>query len=80
LVLDQGSAPERAAGRAWPGAAVFCKGLLAAVVVRDDRAFGNRRLRTVSASALTPLLWRYKTNIPLLRNSHCWSVARVSGQ
>jgi hypothetical protein len=32
LVLDQGSAPERAAGRAWPGvsgAAVFCKGPLA---------------------------------------------------
>jgi hypothetical protein len=55
LVLDQGSAPE-AAGRAWPGvsgAAVFCQGLLTAVVVRDDRAFGNRRLHAVPASVLT---------------------------
>ena len=54
LVLDQGSAPE-AAGRAWPGisgAAVFCQGLLTAVVIRDDRAFGNRRLHTVPVSAV----------------------------
>ena len=56
LVLDQGSAPEAAAGRAWPGvsgAAVFCQGLLTAVVTRDDRQFGNRRLHAVPASALT---------------------------
>ncbi|HEV3288424.1 MAG TPA: tetratricopeptide repeat protein, partial [Streptosporangiaceae bacterium] len=54
LVLDQGAAPE-AAGRAWPGisgAAVFCQGLLTAVVIRDDREFRNRRLHAVPASAL----------------------------
>ena len=55
LVLDQGAAPEAASGRAWPGisgAAVFCQGLLTAVVTRDDRAFGNRRLHAVPVSAL----------------------------
>ena len=56
FVLDQRSAPGRAAGRAWPGvsgAAVFCRGLLTAVVTRDDREFGNRRLHAIPASALT---------------------------
>jgi hypothetical protein len=55
FVLDQSSAPETVAGRAWPGAsgaAVFCQGLLTAVVTVDDRAFGNRRLHAVPASAL----------------------------
>ena len=55
-VLNQGSAPETAAGRAWPGvsgAAVFCQGLLTAVVIKDDRAFGNRRLHAVPVSTLT---------------------------
>jgi hypothetical protein len=55
-VLNQRSAPEAAAGRAWPGmsgAAVFCHGLLAAVVTRDDLQFGNRRLYAVPAYALT---------------------------
>ena len=45
-----------AAGRAWPGVsgtAVFCRGLLTAVVTRDDREFGNRRLHAVPAAALT---------------------------
>jgi hypothetical protein len=54
-VLDQGAAPEAVAGRAWPGvsgAAVFCEGLLAAVVTRDDQAFGNRRLHAVPAAVL----------------------------
>ena len=31
---------------------MFCQGLLAAVVVKDDRAFGNRRLHAVPASVL----------------------------
>jgi len=55
FMLDQRAAPEAAAGRAWPGvsgAAVFCQGLLAAVVTRDDREFGNRRLHAVPASVL----------------------------
>jgi hypothetical protein len=55
FVLDQGAAPDAAAGRAWPGvsgAAVFCQGLLTAVVTRDDLQFGNRRLHAVPASAL----------------------------
>ena len=46
-VLNQGPAPEPAAGRAWSGvsgAAVFCQGLLTAIVIRDDLQFGNRRL------------------------------------
>ena len=54
LVLDQGTAPEMAV-RAWPGisgAAVFCQGMLAAMVVKDDRAFGNRRLHAIPASVL----------------------------
>jgi tetratricopeptide (TPR) repeat protein len=56
FVLDQGAAPEPAQRRAWPGAsgaAVFCGDLLVAIVVKDDRAFGNRRLHAVPASALT---------------------------
>jgi hypothetical protein len=56
LVLDQGAAPETAGERAWPGvsgAAVFCQGLLTAVVIKDDRRFGNRRLHAVPASGLT---------------------------
>jgi hypothetical protein len=56
FVLDQNAAPETAAGRAWPGisgAAVFCQGLLTAMVTRDDREFGNRRLHAVPVSALT---------------------------
>ena len=55
-VLNQRSPPEAAAGRVWPGvsgAAVFCQGLLAAVVTRDDLQFGNRRLHAVPAHALT---------------------------
>jgi Trypsin-like peptidase domain/Tetratricopeptide repeat len=54
-VLDQGAAPETAADRAWPGmsgTAVFCRGLLTAVVTKDDRTFGNRRLHAVPAQAL----------------------------
>jgi tetratricopeptide (TPR) repeat protein len=54
FVLDQGPAPQ-AGLRAWPGisgTAVFCQGLLTAVVARDDRAFGNRRLHAVPVSAL----------------------------
>ena len=56
LVLNQGSAPEMGEGRAWPGgsgAAVFCQGLLTAVVTMDDLRFGNRRLHAVPVSALT---------------------------
>jgi len=55
LVLDQAAAPEMTAGRAWPGisgAAVFCQGLLTAVVRADDQEFGNRRLHAVPASGL----------------------------
>ena len=55
FVLDQASAPEVIAGRAWrgvSGAAVFCQGLLTAVVIRDDGVFGNRRLHAVPVSAL----------------------------
>jgi RNA polymerase sigma-70 factor (sigma-E family) len=54
-VLDQSAAPEGTVGRAWPGvsgAAVFCNGLLTAVVVADDQAFGNRRLHAVPVRAL----------------------------
>ena len=32
---------------------MFCQNLLTAVVTRDDRVFGNRRLHAVPASALT---------------------------
>ena len=56
FVLDQDPAPEVEAGRAWPGvsgAAVFCKGLLTAVVTMDDRAFGNGRLHAVPAHLVT---------------------------
>jgi hypothetical protein len=55
FVLDQGPAPDALAGRAWPGvsgAAVFCQGLLTAVVAKDDWRFGNRRLHAVPASDL----------------------------
>ena len=55
-VLNQRSAPEATARRVWPGvsgAAVFCQGLLAGVVSRDDLQFGNRRLHAVPAHALT---------------------------
>ncbi len=54
-VLDQSAAPEATVGRAWPGvsgAAVFCVGLLTAVVATDDQAFGNRRLHAIPARAL----------------------------
>jgi hypothetical protein len=54
-VLNQRPAPETSGERAWPGAsgaAVFCQGLLTAVVVKDDRAFGNRRLHAVPAHTL----------------------------
>jgi hypothetical protein len=54
-VLDQAAAPEASAGRAWPGvsgAAVFCAGLLTAVVHADDEVFGNRRLHAVPAHVL----------------------------
>ena len=56
LVLDQDTGPEITAGRAWPGisgAAVFCHGLLTAVVTKDDLQFGNRRLHAVPVSALS---------------------------
>lgn len=54
-VLDEAAAPDRQAGRAWPGvsgAAVFCDGLLTGVVFKDDLAFGNRRLHAVPAHVL----------------------------
>ncbi len=54
-VLDQGPAPEAAAGRVWPGvsgSAVFCQDLLTGVVTKDDAQFGNRRLHAVPAWAL----------------------------
>jgi hypothetical protein len=55
-VLDQRIAPDRRPdGRqAWAGAsgtAVFCEGRLVGVVVRDDQAYGNRRLRACPAHA-----------------------------
>jgi hypothetical protein len=55
LVLDQGAAPKATSGRAWPGisgTAVFCGGLLTAVVTTDDQMFGNRRLHAVPVSLL----------------------------
>ena len=55
-VLNQGPAPETAAGRVWPGvsgAAVFCQSLLIAVVTEDDLQFGNRRLHAVPAHSVT---------------------------
>ena len=56
FVLDQRSAPEVAAGRTWrgvSGAAVFCRGLLTAMVTKDDSAFGNRRLHAIPVATLT---------------------------
>ena len=42
------------AGVAWGvGAAVFCQGLLTAVVTEDDLQFGNRRLHAVPGRFLT---------------------------
>ncbi|WP_328786199.1 MULTISPECIES: VMAP-C domain-containing protein [unclassified Streptomyces] len=53
-VLDQEPAPDlRDDGRkAWGGAsgtAVFCEDHLVGVVIRDDRSYGNRRLRALPA-------------------------------
>jgi hypothetical protein len=53
-VLDQEPAPDlRDDGRkAWAGAsgtAVFCDNLLVGVVTRDERSYGNRRLRALPA-------------------------------
>ncbi|MGW1767733.1 VMAP-C domain-containing protein [Streptomyces sp. NPDC002073] len=57
-VLDQDPAPDpRPDGRKpWGGAsgtAVFCEDRLVAVVIHDDRAYGNRRLRACPARAFT---------------------------
>ena len=55
LVLDQSTVTEAKEQRAWPGisgAAVFCSGLLTAVVVADDQEFGNRRLHAIPTSLL----------------------------
>ena len=55
LVLDQAAAPETVAGRPWcgvSGAAVFCQKLLTAVVTRDDKEFGNRRLHAIPVGSL----------------------------
>jgi len=46
-ILDQSAAPEITNVSEWggaSGAAIFCNDLLVAVVAKDDRSFGNRRL------------------------------------
>ena len=55
LVLDQAAVPEPHAHRQWSGvsgSAVFCAGLLVAVVAKDDESFANRRLYAVPAAWL----------------------------
>ncbi|WP_329543360.1 hypothetical protein OG548_45840 [Streptomyces sp. NBC_01356] len=76
-VLDQEPAPSlRDDGRkAWGGAsgtAVFCEDHLVGVVIRDDRSYGNRRLRAVPAHCFVQdegfqsLLRRYADGPPHL--------------
>jgi hypothetical protein len=76
-VLDQESAPDlRDDGRkAWGGAsgtAVFCEDYLVGVVIRDDRSYGNRRLRAlpvhcfIQDEGFEALLQRYTDDPPRL--------------
>ncbi|MFF5342834.1 hypothetical protein ACFY4H_19285 [Streptomyces althioticus] len=76
-VLDQEPAPDlRDDGRkAWGGAsgtAVFCEDHLVGVVIRDDRSYGNRRLRALPAHSFVQddgfeaLLRRYADGPPRL--------------
>ncbi|WP_327348999.1 hypothetical protein [Streptomyces europaeiscabiei] len=76
-VLDQEPAPDlRDDGRkAWGGAsgtAVFCEDHLVGVVIRDDRSYGNRRLRALPAHCFVQddgfeaLLRRYADGPPRL--------------
>ncbi|GGW58301.1 hypothetical protein GCM10010503_39180 [Streptomyces lucensis JCM 4490] len=76
-VLDQEPAPDlRDDGRrAWGGAsgtAVFCEDYLVGLVIRDDRSYGNRRLRAIPAHCFVQddgfqaLLQRYADGPPCL--------------